>query len=606
MWADVPDGVEVELEESHTLLAVSNNSDEQLSVELDWVGDLGTTRTYKGTLEPVLVAPGSQATVAVELASLFPTLESTYSGYFHVIGRSTSAVENGELDQVISPGLYFHQSAGKTFVYDEFVLRGAHRAGDFDGLVAATEQLLDEGQDSETVRVVAYESEENTEEGANDDWVEPGLSEAADPSQLLVSKTKTQESSYAHHFCAQYQVQTVDSGYTNSVGITEDRWSTANAGSIVPAAGARVVIGTATYDTDNNGCVTFYLPVPVFSASVRIYAYVSFANGNSLRMHNAASNTTASYPGATYSILVSGVNFITGIPSAVPVGNYTPRWTAMGASTESLLRYADGLSDTAFHVSDLGGQNPVEFADCNANFNYLNSISGKRSYIRFVTANAAFCPVHNQRHKFVVSHEYGHGYGHQVAGVAEQSPASPNHAVAPSGCAFSGSFVYDNNTKEWGSIGIREGFAHFVSARIWNDAAPDGQFRWGSSFDLERYTTGNPAGGYLVNECCRDGVHGTPSTCANSLNGAATLTDWMRAFWDQHTDGTCPLGRWEMALLYGLTIDASGLTNSNYWDKSQLAMGWFWGLFGGTCSARWDFNGCWNGIDRRGALWSGC
>lgn len=609
VWSELSPGVETELSNAQTTLTITNNSDSdsEVVVELDWIGDLGTTNSYKGELDSVLFDSdsGSQLDVEIDLGSIFPELDTTYSGYLHVAARIVTA--EGQHDQVISPGIYFHQDDGTTFIYDEEVLRSEYRGGDFDGLVDASAQLVDEGEDRDIVRIIAYEGTD-----INDGSLIEGLSDLADDpantagstpvntSGTLVQAEDPAAHSWNQTLCVNWEAQTVDSGFTNSVGITEDYWSSANSGITTIGYGVRVKIGAATFDTNVNGCVTFTSTGSSYTADVLVYAYVTDSNGSFLRMHNAASNTQDSYPGSTYGVLHINTAFNSGATTTLDVGDYTARWTAMAAMAHSLWFYNDGISNTEYHVSDLAGQNPDVDLDCSANFNYYNDVADNESYIRLVSANIAYCPFHNQQNKFVLSHEYGHAYGFQLAGIGSQSPAATNHSATPAGsCLFAGGYVYDNNTKEWGSIGIREGFAHYISARIWNAAAADGQFKWGSSFDLERWDPSNLPGGYLVNQCCPD----SDMACAASLDGAGTITDWMRAFWDMHTDATCTsLTKANMPYLYAFTILQGGLTNDNFFSATQAAMSWW----SSTCQDRWDDLACRNGIDREGAIWSGC
>ena len=322
-------------------------------------------------------------------------------------------------------------------------------------------------------------------------------------------------------------------------------------------------------------------------------------------MHNGPADAEESDPppGQTYSILVDDVTFTSGTNVNLNVGNYAPRWTAMGALAFSLFRFHDNITDSTIHVSDLGGENPTNMAHCAANVMHHTDPATNTSFIRLVTVDGMFCGKHDQDNKFVVSHELGHSYSFLAAGVGDQVPASSTHAEEPSACPFGTmSQPYGNLTKEWSSLAMREGFAHFYAARVWNDEAADGQFRWDTSFDLERFSASDPDGGYIVNLCCVDNVEGTPAECAASLDGAGVITDWLRALWDQHTDASCPLNKFTITRMYVTTLLSSGLTDENFWENTQA----FVAYLGATCIARWDENGCHNGIDREGAVWSGC
>lgn len=254
-------------------------------------------------------------------------------------------------------------------------------------------------------------------------------------------------------------------------------------------------------------------------------------------------------------------------------------------------------------MSDLAGENPDVDADCNANVQYFNDTANNEAYIKLVSDDVFYCPFSSQRTKFVLAHEYGHAYGMQRANVAAQTPATTTHSATPAGtCQFSGGggfSPYDNNTKEWSSLAIREGFGHYISAAVWNADANDGHFRWNSSFDLDRWSPSNTAGGYLVNTCCP----GSSGSCAASLDGAGVITDWMRALWDMNTDPTCLLNRADMGQLYEDLLNQAGLANDNFYPKSASVMLSNWGM---TCADRWELIACHNGVDRQGAIWSGC
>jgi hypothetical protein len=395
---------------------------------------------------------------------------------------------------------------------------------------------------------------------------------------------------YTHILCVRFQVDTFDSGFENSAGQTEDVWPNANSGTTETAHGVRVRVGSTTWDTGVNGCRVWTSSVFSTSHNVRVYAYASDANSNFVRVHTgpAYNPPQEDYPGSTYSLLTTNVLFVHNVPTVLNVGSYSPRWTLMGALATSLNRYGDGISDTEFHVADSG--------DCGWNENYHNDPSENLSYI-VMEANS--CHGTSQRNKFVVAHEYGHAYLYQVSNMSTQSPASASHNVTPSNCPFSeNGLAYTNRTKEWSSLAFREGFAHFISARVWNDSAADGHFRWGQSYDLDRWDSSDAPGGYLVNECCS----GTGGSCANSLNGTGVIPDWMRGLWDFHTDSVCPRSKSQMALFHWLVAGQSGLDNDEFFAASQTAAS----IFGTTCAQRWDLHACHNGLDRVGQSWSGC
>jgi hypothetical protein len=588
-WQDIAPGFETTITASQTSLSVQNEAEEEVVVHFDYAGDLGTTKTYTGKLSSVILPPHAEAELHVDLQALFPTLETTYSGRVHVTARVHSTTGDALIAQVVGPGLFFHQTNDQTSIYDEDTLRNSFRAGDFTGLHDETAVLIDPEMDSDTVRVLGYEPSGETPDADMFASEQP-----AEPFVLGIDDDFSTGDNHAafpfpHTLCVRFKVQTYDSGFTNSVGIAEDIWATANDPSVVPARGVRVRFGSNTYDTNSGGCKTFYSTAAALTFDARVFALAKDGNNNLVRIHNGPADSEDSYPGATYSIYVSSLTTYAYQVVFLDVGGYVPRWTAMGALSESLHRFNDNVINTAYHASDKGA--------CGINQNYANHIPEKRSYIRFVQDG---CNPNSKRAKFVVAHEYGHAYGYQRAQKSNQIPANPDHQVTPSSCSLNpGTAMYDNLSKEWSSIAAREGYAHFISARVWNDPDPDGRFTWGSqSFDLARWDSSEAPGGRLVNVCCPF----SPSQCAFSLSGAGALPDWTRAFWAMHTGPTCALNKELMSHLYGILINSSGLTNKNFFSKSRDALN----VLVPWCVPRWDEVACHHGIDRVGQIWSGC
>jgi hypothetical protein len=145
--------------------------------------------------------------------------------------------------------------------------------------------------------------------------------------------------------------------------------------------------------------------------------------------------------------------------------------------------------------------------------------------------------------------------------------------------------------------GFREGFAHFIAARIWNDKSAEGAFRWleGTTYDLERWDfgAGTASGGRLENTCC------VGAGCTASWDNAGTNEDWLHFLWDFYTNvsETCPQQPDASDLLdiYKKTRLNGGLTSSNYFSKMKTAAGQI-GL--PACLVdRFDAYATFNGID---------
>jgi hypothetical protein len=564
-------------------LLLTSQSETSLSLELLAGGDQGTTKGIQVDLGSVDLLPGEIVDVAVDLAP-FLREEPSYSSSVGVRVRVRDLESDAFVEQVLSTSLYFHQEDDTLVLYDANALKQHFFSGDLEDGSRIVE--LEDLEDASIRRIVEWEpSGDELIMSAPDVTVSK-----TDAGHLASPGTLPSTPVYPHTLCAKINVETYDSGNLNSQGITEDIWPTADDGIAVVAYGMTVAVDTTVYVTSpSTGCVTFNHPNSAFVAAVSGFAYFTNTYGSYVRLHDGPSDTHDSYPGATHAYTVASVSFTSGSTRTVTFGDTTnpgeSLFTGAAAFSTSLYRYGDGLPNgTEIHVSPAGA--------CGAaNYNYYNDYTNNEAYIRM---QAPTCFGSNLSSKFTVAHEYGHALGNQAANTGI-SPEATDHSATPSSCPFSGMAIdYDNTTKEWSSIAFREGWAHFVSARVWNNAADDGLLTWGDEFDLERWSVANTPRGYLKNVCCP----GSPGTgCPASLDGAGTIPDWMRGLWDLHTTtcGGAP-GKYDMVALYSAIANSGGLTNDNFWAKSESAVA---SLFP-NCVAHWADAGCHNGLDQEG------
>lgn len=576
-------------------LKLTNATESTVDVVLELVGDGGTTTSVAAPAGSVTIDSGESVDAGISLDDLgIDIANMPFAGEAHVVASVYDADSGEQLDMLVTESLYFHGQGNAVFAYPRDVLRDKVGGGDYKNPSrridvpeedAVDERVVADGGDDETGAIILDTPDVTVGEVA-------GFVREAGADTIAANVDPKEASTYT--LCVRYEVTTTDSGFDNSVGITEDWWSWANSSTAIATAyGVRVKVGSTTFDTSpSNGCVTFSSSSSVHD--VRVYAFATDSADNYARIHNASPSSTSSYPGSTYSAFVEDVQLVANGTKYLNVGDHTPRWTAMGAMAVSMYRYHDGVSDAAYHVSDQG-----DCADGNAN--YSNSVANNRSYIRLQEAGSD-CPNSRQNAKFIVGHEYGHAYGYQFAERNSTPSASSTHNATPSSCGIGSG--YSMTSKEWSSLSAREAFAHFVSAKIWNNKAGDGQFRWFNvSYDLERWNAGNTARGRLRNQCC------SGSNCASSLDGAATNNDWMLGFWDMYTNGGCSNApsKTDMARLWSKLINSSGLAVDNYWPKSQSAAAALVseGHIGSCFDDLWDEVGCHNGMDFQGSLPSG-
>jgi hypothetical protein len=539
------------------MLVLTNDSKQALSVALVARADAGALENARLELGTLRLAPGQTATVPVALERFgLPLAGMRYAGHVHVSARLFGP--QGELEPVIAPFLYFHPAghaaatAPGFVVYRESALAGTLRGGDF---AQRTRALGEPG--TLTDRVLDAR-------GPRPTMNTPARAGAA--ANLL----------HAYRTCIRWEVETVDSGFGiasgGNAGGTEDQYVSCNAGCTAIARGVRVQVstnnGSQTYDADpTTGCFD-WSHSSTGGFDLRVYGFATDSDGNQVRIHNGGSATTG-YPGQTYSILLTDVTPTPNGTDTYDVGNYDRKWTAMAVLGFAFYRYHSGLSDTLVHAA----MDDSECWDSSAHYGSSNAaITEGKHYIRIGN-----CPdgTPSTRRKFVITHELGHAlaalyYGAQAGASDGGEPGvSSAHNVGPSACTIGSSYSIDS--KEWNSIGFREGFAHFVAARVWNNKHPEGAFRWSSTtHDLERWGqgAGTASGGRLENQCC-------VSNCGSSWTNAGTIEDWMRFFWDfyNNVDGACPQqpDGLDMFKLYAQTRLNGGLSASNYYDKMRAA-----------------------------------
>ena len=203
------------------------------------------------------------------------------------------------------------------------------------------------------------------------------------------------------------------------------------------------------------------------------------------------------------------------------------------------------------------------------------------------------------RRKFVMGHEYGHAN----LSRATSSPSNNDCSYATAGASTSS---HEMRSLENNSCAAMEGWAHFVSADVWNAQAgsdPDAQFRyWGDGNALVEVedeqggcwtSLGDNTGDYQRRFA--DVCFGTPgmwdytANCVNgNCNGYGTELDWMRFWWDFHTDTDLPGAIPGHADLQELIDAAGSWSDNNAWDVLRNSLS-------GTTLSRWSDASVWNG-----------
>ncbi len=163
------------------------------------------------------------------------------------------------------------------------------------------------------------------------------------------------------------------------------------------------------------------------------------------------------------------------------------------------------------------------------------------------------------RQKFLVGHEVGHSVeeAYQKSKFGTEVYLYGGYGLLGGGpdCS-SGDESHALTSLEYTSDGIMEGFAHFLSSDVYNDHnSKHGRFTYYKDdlgfprdISLEGETTFNETEPYKSN---RFAEH----VCNPVIQNAGTELDWLRFFWDLHTDSSNPAG--EHLSMLKLRVDAA-------------------------------------------------
>jgi hypothetical protein len=225
---------------------------------------------------------------------------------------------------------------------------------------------------------------------------------------------------------------------------------------------------------------------------MRVYGKAGDENDNFVRIHDDPKDYSE-YPGKTYSAVFMNVNPTAGGIDTYDVGSYKPRWTAMAVLAFGLYRYHSGLSDKEFHVAIDDTTSGGSSAHSQSQFNA--SITEGRHLLRLGNGEDDGTP--QTKYKFIVTHELGHAiaalyYGNHDDAVDGPEPTDEeDYSYTDDTNNVCGAGVSSTDRlKGMELIGFREGFAHFIAAKIWNYKDNEGTFTWfGTAHDLERITS---------------------------------------------------------------------------------------------------------------------
>lgn len=370
--------------------------------------------------------------------------------------------------------------------------------------------------------------------------------------------------------CFVWEYQTVDSG------IGEDSFSSGNNGGLAPAPGVWVDVHDWTNNsiggshTDQDGCIDW--TAPSSSAPFDYYVDTNMLDEDLNRLTVRANGAVGRYAIKQHTP-ASGQSYI------FQVGDETKFATTMAMASHTLKVHNTGIALKTIDVDLINNDCGANTAHCGASCN--GSITQGFHKITVGRCNDAnTTPPPGARRKFTIGHEVGHAilalvYGDYSSAVNGDEPLFDDtysgSLYSATGCDDLGRYAIDS--AEYSSVGYREGFAHFMSARAFNNKANTGKFQWfGNIHDLESHGSVPGSGGFIEHVCC--------ASCSGSPpSGLSTVGDWMRWLWDAHTNtwSCCAhnLSKLEIHRLYAearLQAEGGGYTRSTMFDAVKDSM----------------------------------
>lgn len=309
----------------------------------------------------------------------------------------------------------------------------------------------------------------------------------------------------------------------------------------VPVAGFN-----GAFADPNTGCFEFSAPWSFGNKDfdIGIKTYGMLGGNNELRVHNDSGVTsyyvnTVSLPGSGGSYDVVWDNEYV-LPRMYAIMAYAINNGYRGNYDDETLRVWWHANDTTSgsspctcdNVDDTDPTDTWEACTCRVDAN-------DQGHITLPNAQSA--------RKFLLAHEYGHRVVRDSVG---DSPFS---------CGY-GSAGHGMRGAEWDSCAAMEGWAHFLATDVWNfgehsGGDPVGWMRyWGPGNPVLNAESGqggcatvtaDPALNYRSSyaDTCFSDVGSfayDPSCSGGDCTGVSTELDWMRMWWDYHTDGDLP------------------------------------------------------------------
>ncbi len=549
-WIDLPETTsEIVLAGTNTDLRLRNNTSDPLFFTVQ-VG--GALDDHRETLElgEFLVAANSEILLTVDLASFnHDIFQLEFSA--RLVAKASGRLNSGGLLEKVaySASAFFHTAQGQISLYSDEVYFDTYDSGDFKGQATAA-RLAAENMGLKILGIgkLGAGLDLTDDDGGPPPDIVPPPQQMSDPTASL--KMPQQK------ICLRYPVGTADSGlgaFFEDYYALNDKvwpyWKSRGAAYQVLKTGTSEVLQQG-YASTEDGCFTIEESKLPPGENVDIRFFLDSLLFDRIRVRTRLGNTSASCNNDPFADHSSESEWcqplaMLGTLSEPLTGSDPKYFDFPGAEEHSVRQALAAFPLYWWH----------HFDESELDYEYIVSVTPvtKGSFAIYLPAGDSDIEIvahigNLYRRKFLVGHEIGHAiaeaytvaqHNEEVYLFSYTDYAHPN-STTPCPDLSPETSRHGLTSQEYINDAIYEGFAHFVAADSYNShSEPDGRFRYYKGYagypapiNLEGLKPAFPSQPFKSNRYDERVCDLFPDS-----NTGVEL-DWMRFFWDLHTDNT--------------------------------------------------------------------